>query len=100
MNTTKPHCQVIHTSIADEPYEKLYCTLWIEQFWPTAIKCPFSTSGSNAKKGLAQKNPELSTQLWRQMQLNKPCFTQLHYLLPQKLVILFPTEIPALSSKL
>lgn len=34
------------------------------------------------KKGWP-KNPELSIQLWKQMQLNKPCFTQLHYLVPQ-----------------
>lgn len=51
------------------------------------------------KKGWP-KNPELSTQLWRQMQLNKPCFTQLHYLVPQKLVILLPTEIFAFVSSI
>lgn len=34
------------------------------------------------------------------MQLNKPCFTQLHYLVPQKSVISFPTEISALFPSL
>lgn len=69
----------------------------------------FGLSPSNAHfhfrkrywKGWAQRaRARVDSRAPRQTQLNKPCCTQLHYLVPQKSIISIPTEICALFPSL